>query len=144
MTQTNSHKKAQSSQTFPISIRSLLCFSCAFSWPYHIKTRAVAGTEFGGRFRFKSTHFCLSALCFNLPKAVTTSDLNFSRAGFRLFPGFFCKCIHAAESRTKSSLTNVHVQKHQLRRFKVLIKQSGTRESLLCLRVLGEFVTGAP
>src|SRR3989449_4161614 len=72
MTQTNSHKKAQSSQTFPISIRSLLCFSCAFSWPYHIKTRAVARTEFGGRFRFKSTHFCLSAPCFNLPKAVTT------------------------------------------------------------------------
>src|SRR5438445_8055805 len=86
----------------PISIRSLLCFSCAFSWPYHIKTRAVARTEIGGRFRFKSIHFCFSAPCFNLPKAVTTSDLNFSRAGFRLFPGFFCR---SASMRLRADLS---------------------------------------
>jgi hypothetical protein len=92
-----------------------------------------------------STHFCFSAPCFSCAKAAITSDLNFSSAGFGLFPGFLCRSASMRlKGRTEFSLTNVCVEKHQFRRFKVLIQQSRTRESLLCSCVLGEFVPCAP
>src|SRR5438094_4181668 len=46
-----SHKKAQSSQ-----------ISCAFLWPYRIRTRAAARTESGGRFRPQSCWFVLQVV----------------------------------------------------------------------------------
>src|SRR5262249_12293450 len=37
------------------------------------------------------THFGFSAPSFNFARAIATSDLNFSSAGFGLLPGLFCR-----------------------------------------------------
>jgi len=47
-------------------------------------------------------HFCFSAPCFDFAKATTISDLNFSSAGFGLFPGFLSR---RASMRLRAALS---------------------------------------